>query len=96
MALVNSLRVMLQTTPFHRDNYSRLILSVIIQYYQRCFDCYQEWVTVPSSDGSEAIVAQAALWAQRSELQPCVSELVTDLVCGTLSTTTTFFDLRGL
>jgi hypothetical protein len=27
---------MLRTTPFHRENYSRLIISVIIQFYQRC------------------------------------------------------------
>lgn len=36
MALIHSLCVMLQTTPFHRENYSRLIVGVIVQYYQQC------------------------------------------------------------
>jgi hypothetical protein len=36
MTLIHSLCVMLQTTPFHRENYSRLIIGVIVQYYQQC------------------------------------------------------------
>lgn len=27
---------MLETTPFHKENYSRLIIGVIVQYYQQC------------------------------------------------------------
>ena len=27
---------MLRATPFHRENYSHLIVSVIHQFYQRC------------------------------------------------------------
>lgn len=76
MALINSLRVMLQTTPFHRENYSRLILSVIIQYYQRCSDRLQDLVAAPSSEGVEPQLALAAQWAQRAELNPCLSELL--------------------
>jgi hypothetical protein len=36
MALIHSLCMMLQTTPFHRENYSRLVVGVIVQYYQQC------------------------------------------------------------
>lgn len=36
MALIHNLCFMLQTTPFHRENYSRLIVGVIVQYYQTC------------------------------------------------------------
>ena len=36
MTLIHSLCVMLRTTPFHRENYSRLIVGVIVQYYQQC------------------------------------------------------------
>lgn len=36
MALIHTLCVMLVTTPFHRENYSRLIVGVIVQYYQQC------------------------------------------------------------
>lgn len=36
MGLIHNLCVMLLTTPFHRENYSRLIVGVIVQYYQQC------------------------------------------------------------
>jgi exocyst complex component 4 len=78
MALINSLCAMLRTTPFHRESYSRLILGVIIQFYQRCSDKFQDLVALKTRDGSdhEPRLALAALWAQKSELDPCLSELV--------------------
>lgn len=36
MSLIHHLCIMLATTPFHRENYSRLIVGVIVQYYQHC------------------------------------------------------------
>jgi exocyst complex component 4 len=36
MELIQTLCVMLHTTPFHRENYSRLVVGVIVQYYQQC------------------------------------------------------------
>lgn len=88
LALVNSLCAMQQTTPFHRDNYSRLILGVIIQFYQRCSDRFRELVSTstpsnmatpstPKLGGSleEAHVAVAARWAQKLEVAACVSAL---------------------
>lgn len=41
MTLIHSLCVMLQTTPFHKENYSRLIIGVIVQYYQQCSDRFK-------------------------------------------------------
>lgn len=35
MAIVNSLCHMLMTTPFQRENYSRLIIGIVVQYYQK-------------------------------------------------------------
>ena len=32
---------MLQATPFHRENYSRLIVGIIAQYYQHCSSRYR-------------------------------------------------------
>lgn len=32
---------MLRSTPFHRDNYSHLIVSVIHQFYQRCAERFK-------------------------------------------------------
>ncbi|KAE9408284.1 hypothetical protein BT96DRAFT_962930 [Gymnopus androsaceus JB14] len=72
MALINSLCAMLQTTPFHRESYSRLILGVIIQFYQRCSDKFQDLVSIP---GDSSQIALAAQWAQRTELVPCLTEL---------------------
>ncbi|KAF9527778.1 exocyst complex component sec8 [Crepidotus variabilis] len=78
MALINSLSAMLNTSPFHRENYSRLILAVVIQFYQRCSDRFQSLTTRPPTEiDPDSRVALAAQWAQRSELHPCVSELMT-------------------
>ncbi|KAK0506252.1 exocyst complex component sec8 [Armillaria luteobubalina] len=77
MALINSLCAMLQTTPFHRENYARLILGVIIQFYQRCSDRFQDLVSVPAEEPQAAPhVALAVQWAQRSESSPCLRELL--------------------
>ena len=76
MALVNSLCDMLRTSPFHRENYSRLILSVVIQFYQRCSDRFQSLTTTPAATlQEEPHVALAAQWAQRFELQSCLPEI---------------------
>ena len=75
VALVNSLCAMLRTTPFHRDNYSRLVLSVIIQFYQRCSDRFQDVVARNSQDLTDTRVLVAARWAQKDELSVCLSKL---------------------
>lgn len=78
MALINSLCAMLRTTPFHRENYSRLIVGVIIQFYQRCSDKFQDLVSSTRniiSDSSSSPLVLAAQWAQKSELSPCLTEL---------------------
>ncbi|TFK56605.1 Sec8 exocyst complex component-specific domain-containing protein [Heliocybe sulcata] len=75
MALINSLCTMLRTTPFHRENYARLILTVIIQFYQRCSDRFQDLISL-RGPSNETRIAMAAQWAQRSELVPCLSELM--------------------
>ena len=68
---------MLRTTPFHRESYSRLILTVIVQFYQRCSDKFQDLVSIKNSEDSEGAprLALAAQWTQRSELTPCLTEL---------------------
>lgn len=75
MALINSLCSMLRTTPFHRESYSRLVLTVIVQFYQRCSDKFQDLVSLKDSQDPEAAprLAMAAQWSQRPELVPCLS-----------------------
>lgn len=83
---------MLQTTPVHHENYSRLILSVVIQFYQRCSDRYKDLVTLSlSSDIGEPQIALAAQWAQRSDLSPCLSELAITQVSHLLMFTAAHF-----
>ncbi|KAI0639631.1 Sec8 exocyst complex component-specific domain-containing protein [Trametes polyzona] len=81
MALINSLCVMLRTTPFHRENYSRLILTVIGKFYQRCSDRFYDLVSVKGDGQSDddSGIALAAQWAQKPELGPCLSELLKSL-----------------
>ncbi|KAI6162039.1 Sec8 exocyst complex component-specific domain-containing protein [Pisolithus thermaeus] len=74
MALINSLCMMLRTTPFHEENYSRLIIGVIIQLYQRCSDRLQVLVS-KEQQGDAPRVSLAAQWAQRPELNACLLEL---------------------
>ncbi|KAI0673359.1 Sec8 exocyst complex component-specific domain-containing protein [Trametes maxima] len=90
MALINSLCVMLRTTPFHRENYSRLILTVIGKFYQRCSDRFYDLVAVKGEDGSlddDSRIALAAQWAQKAELGPCLSELLKALSGDTAAAT---------
>ncbi|KAI0652072.1 Sec8 exocyst complex component-specific domain-containing protein [Trametes meyenii] len=90
MALINSLCVMLRTTPFHRENYSRLILTVIGKFYQRCSDRFYDLVSVKGEDGSsedDSRIALAAQWAQKAELGPCLSELLKALSGDTAAAT---------
>ncbi|KAF6766580.1 Sec8 exocyst complex component-specific domain-containing protein [Ephemerocybe angulata] len=75
MALINSLCAMLETSPFHRENYSRLILGVVIQFYQRCSDRFQTLTSTSPPGSLESQIALAAQWAQKADLQPPLTEL---------------------
>ena len=66
---------MLRTTPFHRENYARLILTVIIQFYQRCSDRFQALIASHPSVDQDTGVAIAAQWAQNPEVIACLSDL---------------------
>ncbi|SPO25928.1 related to SEC8 - protein transport protein [Ustilago trichophora] len=85
IVLIDSLYSMLRTTPFHRESYSRLIVTVVIQYYQRCRERFRELVTL--SEGGEGsddeakvndgigAIALSATWAQRPEMASCLAEM---------------------
>ncbi|KAH7055486.1 Sec8 exocyst complex component-specific domain-containing protein [Auriculariales sp. MPI-PUGE-AT-0066] len=66
MALTNSLCVMLRSTPFHRENYARLILGIVISFYQRCSERFHDLVSPDNMTN---------LWAQRPEVAACLSAL---------------------
>ncbi|KPV72247.1 uncharacterized protein RHOBADRAFT_56060 [Rhodotorula graminis WP1] len=86
MLLISSLCSMLRATPFHRENYSQLIVSVIHQFYQRCFERYKDLTArdAPDSNGSFGGTTPtatlgplklAATWADMPELHACLTEL---------------------
>ncbi|KIR32052.1 exocyst complex component 4 [Cryptococcus deuterogattii MMRL2647] len=77
MALIHSLCIMLQTTPFHRENYSRLIVGVIVQYYQQCSARFKDLVSQPATfeTDSERPMVFPAVWAQREDITKCLSEM---------------------
>ncbi|KAF8632974.1 hypothetical protein AX15_001571 [Amanita polypyramis BW_CC] len=78
MALINSLCALLSTSPFHRESYSRLILSVIIQFYERCSDRFQDLVSVRKEDDPvlETKLTISAQWSQKSEVTSCLTGLL--------------------
>ena len=78
MALINSLCAMLRTAPFHRENHARLILGVVIQFYQRCYDRFQLLVSTnkPESDDVPPEPILAAQWAQTPVFTPGLAELL--------------------
>ena len=77
MALINSLCAMVRTSPFHKDNYSRLILTVVVEFYQRCSSRFQELILTGEQKAADTDpkIALAADWAQRPDLHPCLSEI---------------------
>lgn len=84
VALINSMCAMMRVTPFHHENYSRLILGVVMQFYQRCSDRFQSLTTrTPAMPGVVADPSQfrtPAAWAQRSELMKCLLSLLASSV----------------
>lgn len=76
MALVNSLCAMLRTTPFHREDYSRLILGVVAQFWQRCNDQFRDVISRETHGAGEPLGALAAQWAHNTDVFACLSGLL--------------------
>ncbi|TIA84297.1 hypothetical protein E3P77_00076 [Wallemia ichthyophaga] len=80
--LISHLSEMLRSTPFHREAYSRLIITVIIQYYQRCSERFMDLVGRERDNSSNNSAERphdpklSARWAQRAELTACLTELL--------------------
>ena len=66
---------MLRTTPLRRDSYSRLILSVIIRFYQRCSDRFYSIVSHVNPESAEDRLLISAKWAQRKDLNSGLNRL---------------------
>ncbi|CDR99686.1 related to SEC8-protein transport protein [Sporisorium scitamineum] len=53
IVLIDSLYSMLRTTPFHRESYSRLIVTTIIQYYQKCGERFRDLVSIQAEESED-------------------------------------------
>lgn len=76
MKLIESLCDMLNSMPFHREKHGRLIVSIVVQYYQKCHERFKELVSREATEtianigesDPHANLKLAADWAQRPEL----------------------------
>lgn len=75
-ALVQGLCSMLLTTPFHRENYSRLIVGVIVQYYQQCSTHFRGTLTAEQLSGM--ILNPLQTWLRSRNL---VDEILPSWLC---------------
>ncbi|GAA5875446.1 hypothetical protein JCM8547_004407 [Rhodosporidiobolus lusitaniae] len=86
MLLISSLCSMLRATPFHRENYSQLIVSVIHQFYQKCLERFKDLTARDTNDnapsnnasGQPAATAtpkMAASMAENHDLHALLSEM---------------------
>ena len=78
---------MLRSTPFHRENYSHLIVSVIHQFYQRCHERFRDLVTDDhhhhhhhhggggGAGDSAPTWKKAAVWAETDDIHKCLVDL---------------------
>ena len=66
---------MLRTSPFHKENYSRLILAVPVEFYQRFFTRFQSSTGEQKPTDTDLKVALAGDWAQRPNLHPWPFEI---------------------
>ena len=87
MDLIHSLCFMLQAAPFHRENYSRLIVGVIVQYYQQCSARFKGKqrigrlaLNVELVNSSQAETVLPAQLAQREDLIACLTDVRAVLV----------------
>ena len=71
---------MMRVTPFHRENYTRLILGVIIQFYQRCSDRLQALATRGGGKASVLMdpskLVTPADWAHKPEIVEVLNSLL--------------------
>ncbi|RHZ59662.1 hypothetical protein Glove_362g4 [Diversispora epigaea] len=72
MKIVEKLCVMLHTMSNHQEEFSRMIISLLTQYYVKCFEQYQAIVTKNSSESEESDSRNqtgiSSTWVQKDQL----------------------------
>jgi exocyst complex component 4 len=67
---------MLKTTPFHKEDYSRLVLGVVIQFYQQCSDQSRDLVARETMGAGQPSIIKAAQWTQNQEVTKCLKGML--------------------
>ncbi|PLW42165.1 hypothetical protein PCANC_08604 [Puccinia coronata f. sp. avenae] len=76
VALIECLGNLVQSTSFHQEKYGRLMISIVVQYYQKCHERFKELVVRESAETASiadeanphANLKLAADWAQRPDM----------------------------
>lgn len=77
LALIQSLCAMLHESPFHRENYSRLVVGVIGQYYQQVNQHFKDVVTISRREDGSPKIGLPADWALNGELDVVLNQIRT-------------------
>ncbi|KDN51404.1 hypothetical protein K437DRAFT_272907 [Tilletiaria anomala UBC 951] len=77
LVLLDGIYSILEATPFHRTSIARLMVQLIVQFYQRCSDRFTNLVALPADgDTPSDAVHTCAAWAQRPEILEYLSDAV--------------------
>jgi exocyst complex component 4 len=91
--LIRNLCTMLRSSPFHRESYSRLIISVMEHFLSRCSERFGDLVArqireLPDGRANyeaEEGLKTAAIWAKRAPLLALLAQMRQDPVSVTLT-----------
>ncbi|KAI9612289.1 hypothetical protein KEM48_004305 [Puccinia striiformis f. sp. tritici PST-130] len=83
VALIECLGSLLQSTSFHQEKFGRLMISIVVQYYQKCHERFKELVvrestetnTIVDESNPHANLKLAADWAQKPDIIKSLQEL---------------------
>ena len=71
---------MMKAIPSHRDNYAKIVLGIIIQFYQQCSDRVQRLTMMDVPDESAPQPVLPLVWAQNADLALCLSKMKESVV----------------
>ncbi|CAG8780235.1 13388_t:CDS:2, partial [Acaulospora morrowiae] len=78
MMIVESMCVILHTISSHQEAFGRMIISLLTQYYVKCFEQYQAIVTKNSAESNAVetgnLQGVSATWVQQDQLSEVLNQ----------------------